>query len=270
MSKTATTWQLMKSSWRVLMRDKALVLFPVISGSACFLVLLTFLLPLLGIEAFGYLLLFCYYLCNFFVIYFFNAALVHFVVTRVNGGMPTLGGSLRAAAGRMPQIAAWSVISATFGLILKVLESRVGWLARIVIAVIGIAWALVTYFVVPIIIIEGKGALEAVGDSKDLLARTWGKQIVSGLGYGLIGFLLTAPAQLVIVFAIIGAIALRGEYVVLWALLAIAAVLYIVTVGIVLSALDAIFGVVLYLFAKTGNAPEGFAAADLRGAIRPA
>ena len=49
------------------------------------------------------------------------------------------------------------------------------------------------------IVIERKGAIEAIGASKDLLAKTWGKQIVSGLGYGLIGFLLTIPAIMIVV-----------------------------------------------------------------------
>ena len=47
---------------------------------------------------------------------------------------------------------------------------------------------------------------------------------------------------------------------------------YIVVIGlgIVLSTLRAIFGVVLYLYAKTGEAPQGFNTANLRGAIQPA
>ncbi len=74
------------------MRDKALLLFPVVSGVACLLVLLTFIVPALGLGGTGmrglarghgggagYVLLFCYYLCNFFVVFFFNAALVDFV-----------------------------------------------------------------------------------------------------------------------------------------------------------------------------------------------
>jgi len=283
MSKTATTWALMKSSWHVLMGDKTLLLFPVISGIACFLVLLTFVVPLLGveaaqaagvfrggIEAVGLLVLFCYYLCNFFVIYYFNAALVDFVVGRLHGDAPTLGSSLRAAAQCLPQIAAWALISATLGVIVKFLEARVGWLGSIVLAVFGVAWTLVTYFAVPFIIVERKGALEAVGASKDLLAKTWGKQIVSGLGYGIIGFLLTLPALFVIVFAIAGLVISLGHFAAGWAMLAIIAVLYIVALGIVMSALQAIFGVVLFQYARTGKAPEGFAIDDLRGAIRPA
>lgn len=282
-SKTATTWELMKASWHVLMQDKALLLFPVVSGIACFLVLLTFIAPALGLgaagmgglfrgrtEVVGYVLLFCYYACNFFVVFFFNAALVDFVVTRMQGGAPTIGGSLRAAAGCLPQIAAWALLSSTVGVVLKVLESRSGFLGRLATSLLGVAWALVTYFVVPLIVIERKGALEAVGESKDLLAKTWGKQIVSGLGYGLIGFLLTLPAFAIIGLAIVGLATSQGELAGTMGTLAVLAVLYLVALGIVLSALRAIFGVVLYRYARTGDTPDGFPVEALRNAIQPA
>lgn len=188
----------------------------------------------------------------------------------LDGGEPTLRGSLRAATERLPQIAAWAIVASTVGIILKVLESRAGFLGRIVIAIVGVAWSLVTYFVVPLIVIERKGAIEAIGASKDLLGKTWGKQIVSGLGYGLIGFLLTVPAVVVVLFAIFGAIASDFRQLGGFGLLAVAAVLYLIALGIVMSALSAIFGTVLYLYAKNGAAPEGFAASDLQNAMKPA
>ena len=80
----------------------------------------------------------------------------------------------------------------------------------------------------PIIVIERKGALEAIGDSKDLLAKTWGKQIVSGLGYGLIGFLLTIPAIAVLIVAFVGVLASQRRHAGGWGTLAVAAVLYLV------------------------------------------
>ncbi len=283
MSKTANTWDLMKSSWGVLMRDPVLLLFPVVSGVACCMVLLTFIVPAVGIGgggmrslahgyggAAGYLLLFCYYLCNFFVVFFFNAALVDFVATRLRGGQPTVGGSLRAAVVCLPQIALWAVVASTVGVVLKALQSRTGIVGRIVVALVGVAWTLVTYFVVPFIVIERQNALDAIASSKDLLGRTWGKQIVSGLGYGLIGFLLTIPAVVVSVLAIVGLVASQGMHAGGWGSLAVVALLYLVGLGIVLSALRAIFGVVLYLFARTGEAPQGFDANALRGAIQPA
>jgi len=275
MGKFATTWGLMKDAWGMLMRDKALMLFPVVSSIACMLVLVTFIVPFLGVgfaklrgsgETLTYVVLFLYYVANFFVVYFFNAALVDFVITRARGGEPTVGGSLRAAAGCVPQILAWALISSTVGVVLKILSSRAGFIGQIVIGIIGIAWALVTYFVVPIIVIERKGALESVSDSKELLAKTWGQQIISGVGYGLIGFLLTLPGIVILVVAVIGALATHGSA--SFALVASLAVVYLVGTSIVLATLQAIFEAVLYLFARTGKVPAGFHEDELRNAIR--
>ena len=278
MGKIATTWQLMKDSWGVLMRDKELLLFPVASGLATFLVLLTFVLPFIAAALWGgvrgtndavyYVVLFAYYVCNFFVIVYFNAALVAHVVTRLRGGEPTLGQSLGQATGCISQIAAWAVISATVGVILRWLSERAGFLSQIAIAIVGIAWTLVTYFVVPIIVLERKGAVDAIGDSKDLLRKTWGQQIVSGLGYGLIGFLLSLPGLVIIIAAIVAAVSTHS-FAAFGALTAVA-LLYVIAVGIVMSTLRAIFGAVLYMYARTGEAPPGFDAAVLRAAIRPA
>jgi len=278
LGKIATTWQLMKDSWGVLMRDKELLLFPVASGVATFLVLLTFIVPFIGAAFWGsragpsdtvfYVVLFCYYVCNFFVIVYFNAALVAHVVTRLRGGEPTIGQSLGAATACIPQIAAWAIVSATVGVILRWLSDRAGFLGQIVLALVGFAWTLVTYFVVPIIVIERKSAIDAIGDSKDLLRNTWGQQIVSGLGYGLIGFLLSLPALVVLIGAIVAGASMQSFAA--FGALGAAALLYVVAVAIVMSTLRAIFGAVLFLYARTGEAPAGFDPAVLRAAVRPA
>jgi hypothetical protein len=277
MGKMATTWRLMKDSWGVLTRDKELLLFPVASGLATFLVLLTFVLPFAGAAFFGtratseallYAVLFCYYVCNFFVIVYFNAALVAHVVTRLRGGDPTVGQSLAAATACIPQIAAWALVASTAGIVLKWLSERAGLLGRIALALVGFAWALVTYFVVAIIVIERKGAFDAIGDSKDLLRSTWGQQIAGGLGYGVIGFLLALPGLIVIAAAV--ALGVSSHSLAVSGTLAAAAVLYLVAMGIVVSTLRAIFGAVLYEYAKTGEAPADFDAVALRNAIQPA
>lgn len=277
MGKIASTWQLMKDSWAVLMRDKELLVFPVITGVATFLVLVTFVIPFIGVwlrrgsgpnNTVMYVVLFCYYLCNFFVVIYFNAALVFHVVTRLRGGEPTLGQSFGAATSCLPQIALWALVASTVGVLLKWASDRAGFLGRIAIVIVGVAWALVTYFVVPIIIVERKGAFDAIGESKDLLRKTWGQQIVSALGYGLIGFLLSLPAYAVIVAAIVAGAGLHSFAA--FGTLTAAAVLYLVALGIIMSTLRAIFGAALYMYMKSGVAPAGFDAAALRGAIRPA
>ena len=277
MGKIATTWRLMKDAWSMLMRDKELLLFPVASGIATFLVLATFILPFAGAAIWGtrgtgnatfYVVLFCYYVCNFFVIVYFNAALVAHVVTRLRGGEPTIGQSLGAATTCIPQIAAWALVSSTVGVVLRWLSERVGFLGQIAIAIVGIAWTLVTYFVVPVIVIERRGAFDAIGESRDLLRKTWGQQIVSGLGYGVIGFLLSLPGLVIIAGAVVAGVSMHS--VAAFGTLTAAALLYVVAVGIVMSTLRAIFGAVLYLYARTGEAPAGFDAAVLRNAVRPA
>jgi len=278
MDKIATTWELMKSSWRILMQDRALLVLPIISGIATLLVLAAFTVPFIATmpaggpsASFGtYAIGFCYYLCNFFVIYFFNAALVDFVVTRLRGDQATLGGSLREAASCAPQIAMWAMAAATVGVVLQIIQSRAGFLGRLVAGLVGIAWTLITFFVVPLIVIERKGAIEAITDSTAMVRKSWGQQVVSGVGYGLIGFLLVLPAILigvaVVVFLGIGEVDAFAPY----ALVVVACIAWLLAVGVVMSALKAIFGVVLYLFAKTGKVPEGFSARDLRNAIAPA
>lgn len=278
MGRIATTWELMKSSWRVLMQDKALLLLPLISGIAGLLVLAAFILPIIGTgggighsaSVATYIVGFCYYLCNFFVIYFFNAALVDYVVTRLRGDEPTIGNSLREAAACAPQIAMWAIAAATVGVVLQTIQSRAGFLGKLVAGLLGIAWTLVTFFVVPMIVIERKGAIEAISDSTAMVKKTWGQQVVSGVGYGLIGFLLTLPAIVigVLLLVVLGAGGVHGFAP--YALVVVACIAWIIAVAVVMSALKAIFGVVLYLFAKTGKVPAGFAEADLRNAIAAA
>lgn len=286
MGKIATTWKLMKESWQVLMRDKHLVWFPIASSLACFLVFLTFVGPFIGVEVIGflgnrglsqtlaYVVLFLYYVCNFLIAYFFNAALIDYVVTRARGGEPTLGGSLKVALRHLPQIAVWALVSATVGVVLKAISSRAGVLAQVVIAIVGVGWTFLTYFVVPFIVLERKDAFGAIGASKDLLVKTWGQQLISNVSYGLIGFFLTLPAIVLLVATVIGAIAsgVAGSWGATgaWGTLAFVAFLYILAVGIVISTLDAIFAAALFLHVRTGEAPPEFSAETLGNAIRGA
>jgi len=280
MGKIATTWRLMKESWAVLMRDKALIALPATASLGCILIFVTFVGPFVGIEAMGLpggrdvsrtlvaIVFFCYYLCNFLVVIFFNAALVDYVVTRTRGGEPTLGGSLRAAASRLPQIAAWAVISATASVVLKTLSARAGLFANLVISLLGVGWAFVTYFVVPFLVVDRKSAFAAVGASRDLVVRTWGQQLVSNVSYGLIGFFLTLPAIVLLAATVFGAV-VSGSWGI-WSALGLLAFVYILAVGIVIATLDAIFGAVLYLFARSGEAPPEISQETLRNAIRTA
>src|SRR5215831_17346685 len=105
----SNSFALAGSSWRVLCRDKQLVVFPIISGLACVVLLIGFWAPVLfgvGVEnlvvdgkpaSWLYVVLFAYYFCTYFVIVYFNAALISCALMRFSGETPTLGDGLRAA-----------------------------------------------------------------------------------------------------------------------------------------------------------------------------
>src|SRR5262249_4768139 len=154
------------SSWQVLLMDKKLILFPIMSGICCLIVLLSFLTPFLiappdwivkgqGVPpVWFYLVAFLFYFVNYFVIVFFNAALVSCAFIRFPGGTPTIGDGMRAAVSRLPQILAWALVSATVGMLLKAVENVHEKAGEIISAILGTVWTVITYFVVPVLVVE--------------------------------------------------------------------------------------------------------------------
>src|SRR5262245_6924841 len=223
-------WELAGQSWEVLKRDKSLVIFPILSGIACLLVVASFLLPLFLVPGFGAglqavfdedaaghqkpaaqivyaALLFAFYFVNYFVIVFFNTALVSCAIVRFKGGEPTLSDGLRMAGARLPQIAGWAALSATVGVILKMVEEKTDWIGQIVIGLIGAAWAVATYLAVPTLAVEGVGPIEALKRSAGLIRQTWGEGLAGNIGMGLIGFLISLPGIALIILGVFAAAA---------------------------------------------------------------
>ncbi len=264
------TFELMKTSWRVLMLDRELILFPVMSVVALVAVagaifaggLLSgaFALAQEGGEGstgdlvLGLLLAFV----STAIVIFFNAALVAAAMERLRGGDPNVTSGLKAASARIPQILAWAVVVTVVMLILRALRRR-GGLAGQIAAMFGeAAWELASFFAVPFIVEEGVGPFEALRRSASLLRQTWGRQITAGFGFGL----LTIGA---IIIAAIPAL-----------LLALVHPLLGLAIGIPLvglawasvTAMEGIFKAALYDYA-TGREPHGFDQASLQNAYHP-
>ncbi len=244
---------LAKASWEVLKADKELMLLPVISIAATVITVATFFIPVLiaGEGGASLLLLVVMYFVLAYITIFFNAALISAAHERLEGGDPTVGSALRGAASRAGRIVPWALISAVVSIILKTLEERAGFLGSIVIRMVGMAWSVVTFLVLPIIVIEGMGAIEAVKRSVNLFRSTWGENLGAQVGLGIIGFLAILPGVAVLVLGIgVGGAAglpLIGL-----------GVLWMVLVAVVMSALSGIFQTALYHFAVDGEAPSGY------------
>lgn len=264
-------WALTRQSWRVLMLDKELLLFPLISGFCCLLVLGSFAAPLYGTGYFEtvmndgqidqqaldnplvYVVLFAFYFVNYFVIIFFNSALIACAIIRFQGGNPTLSDGLSAASKRLPQIVAWALVSATVGLILKIIESRSKKVGQIVAGLLGAVWSIATYFVVPVLVVEKAGPVDAFKRSTSILRKSWGEALVSNFGIGLLTFIPTFLAFLVLAG---GIFAIVTEKVVLGVLLIVCALFSILLISLISATLNSIVIAALYLFAAQGKVPE--------------
>ena len=276
MGKIGYTFSMMRASWEVLKKDKELLLFPFFSGICCLLVLASFAVPMVmtgawqppnpdettAVQQFSYYaILFLFYFCNYFVIVFFNSAVVACAIVRMRGGDPTLSTGFNASMARLPQIVAWALVSATVGVILRIVEDRSKRAGQIVAGILGMAWTILTFFVVPIIVVERKGPIEAFKESSILLKKTWGERLIAHFGFGLIFFLLAIPGFIVIFIGVI------SPGVTLKLLLIGAAVLYMILLGLVQATLQTIFQAAVYLYARDGRAPAGFDQAALSGAM---
>src|SRR5207247_7466567 len=87
--------------------------------------------------------------------------------------------------------------------ILKMIEEKTDWIGRIVVALIGTAWAVATYLAVPTLAVEGVGPIEALKRSAGLIRQTWGEGFVGNIGIGWIGFLISLPGIALILFGAI-------------------------------------------------------------------
>lgn len=274
MGKFFNTWRIMKSSWWVLKQDKELLIFPVFSTLAALLILASFALPFLSADTWNYLdsagkgdpllylAAFLFYFANFFVVIFFNSAIVACAIKRMDGGDPTVGYGLHAAWQRLPQIVAWALLTSTVGFLLRVIEERVPMVGKIVVGLLGMAWAVTSYMVVPVVVMEGKGPINAYRDSVAMLKRSWGEQLIGNVGFGLIFFLLgILPVALVVL------VAMTGSGLAIVSVLVISA-LYLMGLALVSSTLQAIFQAAVYRYVVDGEAPAGFDADALAGAFR--
>lgn len=185
---------------------------------------------------------------------FFAATLVAGANERLEGRDASIGGSLSIAMSRASSVLGWSVINSTVGLVLQAIRERAGFVGDLVVGLIGAAWNVVTWLVLPIIIIEGIGPVAAIRRSATMLKQTWGENLIAQLGFGLIGLLLLLPGLL-----IFGGLSFVIPFVGIPLLL-----VWVAIVLTIMSALSAIYRTALYRFAAGLSLGDAFDTAELQ------
>ncbi len=189
----------------------------------------------------------------------FAATLIASANAHLEGNAVSMGEALSRATGRLPSIVGWSAINSTVGLVLQAIRDKAGFLGDIAAGLIGAAWNVVTWLVLPIIVVEGIGPIAAIKKSVALLRSTWGENLLAQAGIGIIGFLLMLPGILVF-----GALSFVVPVVGIPLL-----ILWVVVIGCLMSALGAIYRTALYRFAVGLPAGGEFSQEVLAGAFRP-
>lgn len=281
MNRIKRSWALTKASFEILMKDKELMIFPIISAIAMVIVSVVFFVPTIlsnvldsifdtGIPVLGYVVLFLFYLVQYTVVYFFSTALVGAALIRLRGGDPTVKDGFDVAMKRIPKIIGWAALSATVGLILNILkdssEKKGKGIGNLISNILGAAWNVVTFLVVPILAAEGLGPIEAIKRSWELLKHSWGEQVSGtisiGLVFGLIGFI----GSVILIGLGIGLSIVMDTFIpgILFGVIFVG---FILLVSLLSSTLNGIFTAAVYAYAAEGQVGL-FDEVTIQGAIQ--
>lgn len=275
MNAFSRSWMITKLSFAVINKDRELLGFALLSFifSTAYAIAMIFpsVLPTLvdndfareSLEVYQYAIIFLTYFGLAFIATFFNVCVVYTTKVRFEGGNATFGESFKFALSRLPVIVKWSLLSATVGLLLRILHdlaARLGKIgqiiANIVIGLMGMAWSIVTIFVVPVLVYENIGPIDAIKKSAAVIKKTWGESLIRAIGLGLVQFFV-----FFIIILLTGLVAylLTNNFGVWGLAVAVAGgALMLLLTGLIFSVATTVYNTALYVYANNNQVVSGF------------
>lgn len=175
----------------------------------------------------------------------------------------SFGYGMSVAGKNIGKILGWAAISATVGVVLKMIRERAGIFGAIVASIISVAWNLITFFVIPVFVFQGLGVIGSIKESAALFKKTWGENMIARFGLGIVFFL----------FALIGivpiALVVFTKSAALIMLVSAVVLMYWAALAIMSASLTGILSVALYEYATTGQAPAAYNQQIIAGAFIP-
>lgn len=293
--KFKNSWLLFKSSLAVVRDNKKLLVFPVVIAVLTIFIALFFLAPIalqptgysygqiehwetIGRGIFaeqpdgnvshpsqgerkfvlthrGVVYFVIFYFISVFLATFFNVAFYNEILRAFSGQPVSIRGGIRVACTKLRAILLWSLLAGLVGLIIKKVEERFGFIGRIVIGLIGLAWNVAAIFVIPVIIREedGSNPILMLKKSAEVLKKTWGESLIGYAGLQFGNLLIFLISLVVLVCAIVVSIILNNFWIfgiiLLIYLMCLFAFAYLTYVA------SQIYRCALYIFAKDGVVP---------------
>ncbi len=258
------SWKLTKTAFRLIAEDRALLVFPLVGGLAILAVLVLFVVGTFFLfpqvlsggattaddAAVVGLFVVTYFVCSFVSVYA-TAGLVGAATQKLEGRQPTAADGWRVARGRLGRLVAWSLVTATVGLVIQLIASRVRGIAGSLIGLAGgAAWSVVTYFIIPVLLYEETATWPSLKRSGHLFISNFGRTLVSNVVVGLIVGLGVFAA---FVLGILGIWSLVGGATVVGVGLIAAALAVGAVFALIGSAAEGILRAALYRYATTGK-----------------
>jgi Family of unknown function (DUF6159) len=275
------SWSTTKTSFAVIGQDKELLLFPVVAAILSTIFSIAMLFPTIiahllegaaGFE-FGPLQIaatFATYLGLAFITTFSNVCVVYTTKVRLTGGDATFFESIGFALKRSHRILAWSVLSATVGLLLRWISDAAensGAVGQIVLSIlesiIAAAWSILTVFAIPAMVFYDLGPIDAIKKSGETLKRMWGESLVGHWGLGFMSFLMVLPG----IGSLIGGFVMIGAEAQSFGIgLVLVGIVLLILASLVIGVLKMVYTTALFMYAESGTAPQGFSQELLAGA----
>jgi hypothetical protein len=208
-----------------------------------------------------YFLVFPIFAVGSIVPLFTNAAIVGAATIRLQGGEPTLRDGLRLARAKFPKLVCWWLVSVTVGFFLHAVLARLRLAGRLASLTFGVTWSLATVFVIPTLLYEPVGALDAVRRSASLFKQRWGEEVAGTGSIGLAVSLVMLPVMVLCFVAAAAAGVPPKYFFVLW-------MVVLSAVMVPVSALGSVFNAALYRYAVSGEALGPFSESDLGHAYK--
>jgi hypothetical protein len=195
---------------------------------------------------------------------FFQAGLISIVSAQISGRKMSFGQGMNNAANHAGKIFLWSLVAATAGIIMDIVNNKLKLAGRISTFIFGIAWGIVTFFIVPVLVLENETIGASMKRSGQIFKDKWGETLIANISTTFYSMLILAIGF--VLFSVFLLLANPST-----SLIIISLVLFLVfalAVILLFSTIEGIYRVVLYEYAAHNIISDTFSKELIINAIK--
>ena len=145
------------------------------------------------------------YLLAMYFATFFNVAFYHEILAALRGESVSITRGLFFACRRWHAILLWSLFAGLVGVLIRVIEERLGFIGRIIAGFLGTVWSVASLFVIPAIAYhtEAVNPLRLLRESANAIRDTWGETLIGYVGLSFANLLILLLSIILMTAAVV-------------------------------------------------------------------